>query len=304
MRSALLAGSQNAWLRERATRYRFVRRSVSRFMPGESLDDALPAARELQTHGISAILTRLGENVTTLAEADSVTSHYLEAIDRIHEMRLTAEISIKPTQLGIDLSDEACYRQLKRLVDHAETRDTRVWIDMESSKYVDPTLDLFRRIRADSPRVGVCLQAYLHRTAADLEALLPLGPAIRLVKGAYKELPSVAIASKPQVDENFFTLASRLMDATRDGCFVGLATHDEALIHRLEKRAAARGLRHDRFEFEMLYGIKAATQRRLQRSGCAVRVLVSYGEYWFPWYMRRLAERPANIWFVAKNLLR
>src|SRR5205085_5555668 len=191
--------------------------SVSAFMPGEKLEDAMAAAQVQQTQGVGTIFTKLGENLTRVDEAEDVTRHYLDVLDKVRAAGLRAQISVKPTQLGLDLDRELCFTNLHTLVERAEARDNFVWIDMESSPYVDPTLDLFRRARARSPRVGVALQAYLYRTAKDVEALIPLGAAIRLVKGAYLEPASVAFAKKADVDSNFYTLACRLLadDAQR-----------------------------------------------------------------------------------------
>jgi len=303
-RNVLLALSTNAWLRERATKTAFVRRSVSTFMPGERLEDAMGAASTQETQGIGTIFTRLGENVTRPEEAEEVTTHYLDALDRVKASGLRAQISVKPTQLGLDLDRELCARNLQRLIERAEARDNFVWIDMESSPYVDPTLELFRRARAASPRVGVALQAYLFRTAKDIDALLPLGSAIRLVKGAYLEPPSIAFPKKADVDENFYTLACRLLgeDAQRAGCLLHIATHDPRLVDRLKTYIWQRKVPKSAYEYAMLYGIQRPLQQRLVQGGEPLRVLIAYGEYWFPWYMRRLAERPANIGFVIKNI--
>lgn len=325
MRAVLLAGSHNAWLRDRAMRYRFVRQSVSRFMPGETIDAALDAARSLAKRSAGTVLTHLGENVVDAAEAETVTAHYLDVLGRLQGERLDAQVSVKPTQLGLDLDLETCFHHLMTLVERASATGNFVWIDMESTKYVDLTLDLFRRARSASPQVGVCLQAYLRRTAEDLESLLPLGPAVRLVKGAYKEPASLAFPDKRDVDENFFELASRLLedDAQRVGAMVAIGTHDERLIGRIRRLIASRAVRpvqargHSMtasglhpvasgapggYEFEMLYGIQTRLQARLLEQGQPLRVLISYGTFWFPWYMRRLAERPANVWFVAKSM--
>jgi len=304
MRSVLLAGSESAWLRERATRWPFVRRATRRFMPGERLEDALEAARGLGRQGLATILTHLGENVTTEAEAAQVTEAYVTAQQQVVGAGVDAEMSVKLTQLGLDQDAETSYRNLKRIADHAATLGKTVWIDMEGSAYTDVTLDLYRRIRREQPNVGVAVQAYLRRTGADLDTLIALGSAIRLVKGAYKEPASIAFSTRAEVDESFFQLGVRLLgeEARRAGVFLGLGTHDPALIRRLEAHAAAHGIPKDTFEFEMLYGIRREEQLRLARAGYRIRVLISYGEFWFPWYMRRLAERPANVWFVVKNL--
>ena len=304
MRKALLALSTNAWMRERAMRTAFVRRSVSRFMPGEQAEDALRAAGELRGDGITTILTKLGENLTHEAEFEQVTQHYLDLLDRIAALGLDAQISVKPTQLGLDLDPALCERNLQRLLDRAEQRGNIVWIDMESSPYVDPTLALFRKARARSARVGLALQAYLYRTAKDVEELIPLGSTIRIVKGAYLEPPDVAYPKKRDVDENFYRLCTRLLgaDAQQAGCVLHIATHDVALADRLTAYIKAHHVPPTSYEFAMLYGIQRGQQLRLVKSGQPTRVLISYGEYWFPWYMRRLAERPANVWFVVKSM--
>ena len=198
-----------------------------------------------------------------------------------------------------------CERNLDRLLERADERNNFLWIDMEYSRYVDPTLELFRRSRAKSARIGIALQAYLYRTAKDVESLLPLGPAVRIVKGAYLEPPDIAWPKKSDVDENFYKLSVRLMspEAQRSGTLLHIATHDVPLAERLEAYAREHGVPASCYEFAMLYGIGVGQQRRLGADGKRLRVLISYGEYWFPWYMRRLAERPANVWFVVKNLV-
>jgi proline dehydrogenase len=304
LRKALLAGSTNPWLRERATKTAFVRRSVSRFMPGERIDDAIRAAQELKPQGITTILTRLGENLESAAEFEEVTAHYLDVLDRVAAAGLDAHISIKPTQLGLDLDPALCERNLVRLIERAEERRTMVWIDMEGSAYVDRTIELFRRMRGRTERVGIALQAYLYRTAQDVESLMPLGAAIRIVKGAYLEPPEIAFPKKQDVDENYFQLCTRVLsdDARRPGAILHIATHDAALADRLAAHIVQHHVPSSAFEFAMLYGIQRAQQARLVAAGKRLRVLISYGEYWFPWYMRRLAERPANVWFVVRTM--
>jgi proline dehydrogenase len=300
----LLAMSTSTWLRERATRTAFIRRSVSAFMPGERLEDAMAAAVAQERDGVRTIFTRLGENVTRAEEADEVTRHYIEVLDKVHAQQVSASVSIKPTQLGLDLDPELCYRNLQRLVDHAAVRANFIWVDMESSPYVDPTLDLFRRTRQRSPRVGIALQAYLYRTQADVESLVPLGAAIRLVKGAYLEPASIAYPKKADVDENFYRLSCRLLgaDVRTAGGLLHIATHDSRLVDRLRQYIQSNNVPRSLYEFAMLYGIQRPLQHRLVAAGEPLRVLIAYGEYWFPWYMRRLAERPANVGFVLKNV--
>jgi proline dehydrogenase len=305
-RKLLLAMSTNAWLRERATRTAFVRRSVSAFMPGERLEDAMTAAAAQERQGIGTIFTRLGENLTRAEDAEEVTLHYLEVLDRVQAAGLHAQISVKPTQLGLDLDKELCFRNLQRLVDRADERQNFLWIDMEGSAYVDPTLELYRRTRARTARIGIALQAYLYRTEKDIDSLLPLGAAIRMVKGAYLEPPEVAFPKKADVDENFYKLSCRLLgeEARRAGGLLHMATHDPALVDRLVGFIDAHRVPTSAYEFAMLYGIQRPLQQRLVKAGRPVRVLIAYGEYWFAWYMRRLAERPANVWFIVKNLVR
>jgi proline dehydrogenase len=304
MRKVLLAGSTNPWLRDRATKTDFVRRSVSRFMPGEQIEDALRAAAELKPQGITTILTKLGENLTSVDEAEEVTLHYLDVLDRIAAAGLDAHISIKPTQLGLDFDRALSERNFDRLLERAEARNNMVWIDMESSPYVDPTIALYRRARAKTSRVGIALQAYLYRTEKDVESLIPLGAAIRIVKGAYLEPPDVAFPKKSDVDANYYKLCMRLLspDARKPGALLHIATHDIVLADRLAANIAEHQVPSSAYEFAMLYGIQRGQQARLAREGRRLRVLISYGEYWFPWYMRRLAERPANIWFVVRTM--
>ncbi|HVB28953.1 MAG TPA: proline dehydrogenase family protein [Terriglobia bacterium] len=304
MRGALLWASRNNGLRERASRYKFVRRSVSRFMPGEQIADALAAAGSLENQGLGTVLTHLGENVSTEAEAESVTRHYLEALAQVRAAGLRSELSVKLTHLGLDLGHDLCRSKVEKIL-QAAGQDSFVWIDMESSPYVDATLDLYRSLRRTYSNVGVCLQAYLYRTAGDLASLLPMGPGIRLVKGAYLEPAKVAYPRKEDVDENYFALASRLLskEARAAGLRAAIATHDLQMIHRVESLARSENLTGDDFQFQMLYGIQRAEQLRLARDGWRSGVLISYGTLWFPWYMRRLAERPANVGFVIRNML-
>jgi proline dehydrogenase len=305
MRAMLLRASENRWLAERAPKYEFVRRAVARFMPGESLDDATRAAKALSEFGAAAILTQLGENVTTPEEAERVVEHYLDQIDRIEAADLDAEPSVKLTQLGLDLGNAICERNLDRLLARAAASQRRIWIDMEGSKYTDRTLDLFKAARRQHPLTGVCLQAYLYRTDADVSSLLADGPTVRLVKGAYKEPADRAYPQKSDVDRSFIQLADRFFEAParRAGARLAVATHDEVLIRRIRERLTAQGLPKDAVEFQFLYGIKTNLQRALAADGFSVRVLISYGASWFPWYVRRLAERPANLMFVLRNLV-
>ena len=304
MRSILLAASQNRWLRDHASHYKFVRKSVARFMPGETLDDALSAAETLREKKIGTVFTHLGENISDATEAQQVTDHYLEVLDRVQQKGLQTEISVKLTQLGLDLSQDLCYGNLQSIIARAP-KDSTVWIDMEANNYVDVTLDLYRRALGEFPNVGVCLQAYLYRTKDDLTKLLPLRPSIRLVKGAYNEPPEIAFPRKPDVDENYFALGKEMLRAKKENLCVRAAfgTHDVIMIRRLSDHAAKEGFSREDFEVQMLYGIQRAEQERLATEGCTSVVLVGYGTFWYPWFVRRLAERPANLWFVLRNVL-
>ena len=303
MRSLLLAASQNRWLRDHASHYKFVRKSVTRFMPGETLDDALAAAQSLRKKKIGTVFTHLGENVGDRAEAQQVADHYLKVLDGIREKGLQTEISVKLTQLGLDLSSDLCYQHLKTIITRAPKEST-VWIDMEASNYVDVTLDLYRRALGEFPNVGVCLQAYLYRTQDDLAKLLPLRPSIRLVKGAYMEPTNIAFPKKADVDANYFALGKELLRAKKEKTCarVAFATHDVEMICSLAEQALREGFSKAEFEVQMLYGIQRTEQERLAAEGCTSIVLVAYGTFWYPWFVRRLAERPANLWFMLRNV--
>jgi proline dehydrogenase len=275
---------------------------VKRFMPGERLSDALDAAQQLASSRIGTIITRLGETLTGERDTDEVRTHYLEALGEVARRGLPTQVSIKPTQLGLDDSVEACVRQVSPIAAAANARGQMLWIDMEDSSYVDRTLDLYEQLKAQHEKVGLCLQSYLFRTPKDLERLLPIRPAIRLVKGAYAEPAEVAFPAKKDTDAQFVSLAERLLEAARSGdAFPVFGTHDMTIVRHLVDRATATGVAAGAFEVHMLYGIRAAEQRALASQGHAVRCLISYGSNWFPWYMRRLAERPANVWFVVRS---
>jgi proline dehydrogenase len=309
-RFIILQAANSRILRDSAPRYGFVRDAVARFMPGETAGKALEAAEALRASGISSVLTQLGENVRDPTEAAAVTQHYLKLLDIIEAQGPPATISVKPTQLGLDLDHKLCLENLTRIVSRAAgwLRGTPpiVWVDMESSTYVDRTLDVYREVRSIFPNVGVCLQAYLRRTPDDLESLLPYGPAIRLVKGAYREPPFIALAKKPSVDAMFFKLTQRLLspEARGNGARAAIATHDLKLIRMICDYAASIGLAPADLEFQMLYGIQRTEQIRLAGTGVHSTALISYGNHWFPWFMRRLAERPANVGFLLRNLFR
>lgn len=303
MRTVFLWGSQNKQLRERLPRFAFVRRAMKRFMPGETVDDALRAAEELKAQGLPTILTQLGENLANENDARQVTEHYLDVLDKIEERKLDAYLSVKLTQLGFDLNERLCEDNLIALAERASKFRKPVWVDMEGSAYVQRTIDLFKRVRTHYPNVGLCLQAYLHRTPRDLHEMLTHNAALRIVKGAYKEPPPVALQAKKDVDELYFKLSRDILEGgPKDGLRPALGTHDLALLNRIKAELPRLNVSKDDFEIQMLYGIQSEAQLRLAKEGFRVRVLISYGSSWFPWYMRRLAERPANVWFVVKNM--
>jgi proline dehydrogenase len=301
-RQILIAASENSWLRKQMPRLAFVRRAAARFLPGEKMGHALAAASRFSNAGISSLLTHLGENVTDRAEAESETKQYLDLLDRIQQAGLPSEISVKLTQLGLDIDSEFCLANLAALAAHSRNRI--VWIDMEQSRYVDATLELHARARGAHPNVGVCVQAYLRRTEKDVESLIPMGAFVRLVKGAYSEPSEIAFAKKKDVDESYFHLAQSLLAsrARSAGVRAVMATHDRKLIERIAQWASSESIDKTQLEFAMLYGIQRREQVRLAQEGYRSGVLISYGSFWFPWFMRRLAERPANILFLARNL--
>ncbi len=304
-RTLLLRASRSEWLERQFKKHRFTRRAVKNFLPGEDLGAALDAAEVLAADELGSVITNLGERVTSRGEAAAVREHYLSALDAIRARALPTQLSIKLTHLGLDAGRDACAADVTRLVAHAATVGSYVWIDMEESHYVDATLGVFREIRASHANVGLCLQAYLHRTPMDIETLLPLQPSIRLVKGAYREPAARALARRHDIDAAYLSMGRRLLDQAARGHGVPVfGTHDMRLIESLRMHGNGRRLSRGAYEVHMLYGIATATQRTLAGTGTKVRTLISYGTNWFPWYMRRLAERPANLWFVVQNVFR
>ncbi len=304
MRRVFLWAARNRWLKQHLPRMRFMQRAVRRFMPGETVESALVAAGPLQAAGIGTIYTRLGENLESLGEADAVADHYIDVLDAIRARGLNGEISVKPTQLGLDHDEDQALEHLTRLAAHARETGSYLWVDMEGSAYTESTIRLYERLRAVEPRTGICLQSYLRRTAGDIDRLRPLDPAIRLVKGAYDEPASIALREKDQVDANYASLATSFLELGRGRPIrLGLGTHDVRLIEQIAGQVAASGVARDGFEVEMLFGIRTGEQFRLAKAGYRVQTLIAYGDAWYPWYMRRLAERPANVTFAIRSLL-
>ena len=296
--------ARNHWLQRNLPRLPFTRRAVARFIPGDDADSALKAAADLQRAGIPAIFTRLGENLTSADEAVEVAEHYANLEEKIAAAEHEGEISVKLTQLGLDFDEDFTAAHVRRLAGRAAGKGT-VWLDMEGSAYTERTVAFYERLKPTHPSLGICLQSYLHRTAADVQRLLPLKPAIRLVKGAYSEPPSIAFHARVDIDANYLALAVLMLAARRAGndIRIGLGTHDVRLIEQIAAHATSLGLPRSAFEVQMLFGVRADEQRRLAREGFAVRVLISYGSAWYAWYMRRLAERPANVLFALRQLL-
>lgn len=303
-RNILLWASKNEWLQKRFPKMKFTRRAVKKFMPGETVEDAIEATRKLLENNIPTTFTHLGENITSLEEAEENTQHYLYLLDKINKENLDIEISLKLTQIGFDLSFDKTFELFSQIADKTKSYNNFVFIDIEDSSYVDKTIEFYKKIKKNYNNVGLCLQTYLYRTMEDIEQMMDINPTIRLVKGAYKEPETVAFKSKKKVDENFFKLSEFLIDKIKDQNWrAAFATHDLKLIKQIEDVGARLGIEKRNIEFHMLYGIKSAEQLKLAADGYKVRVLISYGKSWFPWYMRRLAERPANVGFILRNLL-
>jgi len=302
-RSVLLAAARSRTLNDFALRSSFVKRATRKFMPGERPEDALQAGEQIAATGRGLLFTQLGEAITNAEAAVAVRDHYLKFFDQIRAKGLPAHVSVKPTQLGLDLSMDQCERHLHELAAKAERTGSALWLDMEDSSYVDRTLDLYISLLRQHRSTGIALQAYLHRTPGDVARLMPLAPVIRLVKGAYDEPADIAYAKKADTDGAYLELASTMLDGARAGkCTPIFGTHDLALIARIVDRAQQSGVAKDKYQIHMLYGIRDAAQRRLVAEGHVVKTLVSYGAAWYRWYMRRLAERPANVLFVVKSM--
>ncbi len=273
-----------------------------RFIAGEHLPDAIRACQELNREGRQISLNHLGENVTTTDEATKVKDGYIEMVRELDRQKIQGNISIKLTQLGLDVQPggpDLCLRLAEEIVATAAAIGRDIEMDMEGSPYTDVTLDIFEAIRKRHATVGLAVQAYLHRTEKDVERLAPLAPKLRLVKGAYREPKSIAFQKKKDVDANYCRLLDQLLDGR---FFPAIATHDPAMLDHARKRIAERSLGKDKYEFQMIYGIRRDLQQDIRAQGHALRVYVPYGTEWCPYFMRRLSERPANCWFVVKNM--
>ena len=302
-RNILLWASKNNWLKSHIPNMKFVQKAVKRFMPGESVDDAISATRELIQKNIPTTFTHLGENISSIEEAEINTQHYLDLLDRINNEKLDIEISLKLTHIGFDLSFDKTLQLFSSISERAKNLNNCVFIDIEDSSYVDKTILFYKKIKEKYQNVGLCLQAYLYRTMDDVKGMIEIEPSIRLVKGAYKEPFTIAFPKLSQVNENFKSISKYLIERIKsDGIRVAFGTHDIAIQEHVKKVADEYGILKEKLEFQMLYGIKTSEQNKLASDGYKIRTLISYGKYWYPWYMRRLAERPANVGFVLKNL--
>ena len=301
LRALLLQLAKSSRLRRWITSHDITRRMARRFVPGEELSPAILAARACNKAGMTASLDHLGENVVTREDAVRALASYTEALDRIAADRVDANVSLKLTHLGLDPDPEFCADQLRILTRRAEELGNFVRVDMEGSAYTDQTLRMVKQARAETAAVGTVIQAYLYRSEDDIRELLGIGCRIRLVKGAYKEPSRIAFQRKKDVDANFIKLMKILLPS---GIYHGIATHDPKMIAATIRCAAEKKVSKDEFEFQMLYGVRTDLQRRLVREGFRVRIYIPYGRDWFPYFMRRLAERPANVGFLVRNFFR
>jgi proline dehydrogenase len=301
MRTFFLFLSRQKHLRKWMETSRWARRLAARFVAGDNLPDALATCQRINAEGIAVTLDHLGENVTSLEEAAASRDAYLRALTEIAKLRINGNVSLKLTQFGMDLSLAECTANVEALVREAAALGNFVRVDMESSEYTDRTLDLVTNLHDRYKTTGTVIQAYLYRSRKDVEMLCARAIRVRLCKGAYLEPPSVAFKSKAEVDRNFVELMNLLLET---GVYPAIATHDEKIVEQTKRFVESRKISRDSFEFQMLYGIRRDIQKRLVNEGYRLRLYVPYGQAWYPYFMRRLAERPANVFFLVRNLLR
>lgn len=296
--------SENNFLKKKIPNLRFVRKAVKKFLAGENENEAIITAKELINEKIQITFTKLGENIIQIKEAENVRNHYLKLIEILQSENINIELSVKLTQLGFDLSEELTFQYCQEISEKVKQKlGNTFFIDMEGSEYTQRTIDFYKKLKETSNNVGLCLQAYLYRTKDDLLQLLEMNSPIRLVKGAYREPSNIAYPKKNDVDKNYLELSKILLENIHNkNTRAVFGTHDEMLIEKIIKEAKYLGLSKDKLEFQMLYGIKNNYIRNLVKRGYKGSILIAYGESWYPWYMRRLAERPANVWFVVKNI--
>lgn len=301
LRATLLKLAESPRFAKWVTSNGTTRRMARRFVAGETLDEAIAAARACNNAGMLVSLDYLGENSANTTDAQRARDAYLEVFERIHQEELHANVSCKLTQLGLDLNTDFCLGLVVSIVELAARHENFLRVDMEGSAYTQRTIDLVKRVRARNPAIGTVIQAYLYRSETDVQDLLACGCRIRLCKGAYKELPDVAYPGKKDVDFNYVRLMKLLLPS---GFYHGIATHDPRMIGETIRWAATQQISKDDFEFQMLYGVRTDLQRRLVKDGYRLRVYIPFGNDWFPYFMRRLAERPANLGFLLRNFFR
>jgi len=301
MKSAFLYLSTSERFKTFLTRFKSFNNVTKRFVAGEELRDAVEAIKTLNNKGITASFDHLGESITSESATRAEVNEYLHVLDSIHDNQLDSNVSVKLTQLGLDVSKDLCFSNTRAIVEAAQRYNNFVRIDMEDSTKTDATLQIFKRLRSEFADVGIVIQSYLYRTEKDAEELLASGARIRLCKGAYKEPSAVAFPKKSDVDANYIKIMKMLLTS---GLYHGIATHDENMINATVDFAREKNISGERFEFQMLYGIRRDLQEKLVKQGYRMRVYVPYGRYWYPYFMRRLAERPANMWFVLRNMIR
>ncbi|HEX5732409.1 MAG TPA: proline dehydrogenase family protein [Blastocatellia bacterium] len=300
-KSLLLYLSESNGFKNFLTRFKSFNNVTHRFVAGEELAEAVEAIRQLNSKSISASFDHLGESIKSESETRQEVREYLRVLDQIEKNGLDSNVSVKLTQLGLDVDQGLCYENIRAIVEAAGRYQNFVRIDMEDSTKTDVTLSIFKRLRQEFENVGIVVQSYLYRTESDVKDLLQIGARIRLCKGAYKEPETVAFQDKADVDKNYVHVMKMLLVS---GIYHGIATHDENMIAATRQFAAEKGITADQYEFQMLFGIRRDLQEKLIKEGYRMRVYVPYGEYWYPYFMRRLAERPANVWFVLKNILK
>lgn len=306
LRSFFLYLSQAAWAKNVIMKIGPARRSAHRFVAGDTLAEAIEVVRRLNASGLEVTLDHLGESVTDEAGARQATQAYFEMIDAIAANGVRATLSLKLTQLGLNIHESLCVENLRCILERAQATTNHVTIDMESSDYTDATLKVYRALRQEFANVGIVIQAYLYRSEADMKALAQEGAFVRLCKGAYKEPPDRAFPDKADVDANYVRLTQLFLtpEARAAGAYLGIATHDEKMINAAKSYISDHDVPYDTFEFQMLYGIRPRLQEQLRDDGFKMRIYAGYGTEWYPFYMRRLAERPANVWFILSNLFR
>lgn len=300
-RSALIWLSRQEGLKDFAARFSYFKKITTRFIAGDTVDEAVPFIRQINAENATASFDHLNESVGSADEAEREVLEYLSILAKIDETKIRSNVSIKLTQFGLGLDPELAYRNARRVVEEAHQRGNFVRVDMEDSNVTQVTIDIFKRLRSEFglDDVGIVLQSYLYRTLADAQELVKLPARIRICKGAYNEPPEVAFPDKKDVDANYVKVMQLLLSS---GIYHGIATHDPKMVDATIDFATREGIGKEKFEFQMLYGIRRDLQRQLTRDGFNVRIYVPYGKHWYPYFMRRLAERPANVWFVLKNL--